>query len=210
MLTVVCVMRSGGIYDSGWVAKLQRGVARNITIPYKFVCLSDFEVPCERIALKHNWPGWWSKIELFRPEVIQTPYLYLDLDTVITGSLDELAKCPYDFAMLRNFNNPSMVGSGVMWFKKVPTQVYSKFVRQPEAYISHHLRTEDQSYCGDQAFIWDTLGRKVDLLTDSFNNIKSYKRHCRKRLPPDTAIVCFHGHPRPPEVKADWMDLNWK
>lgn len=208
MVNVACVLRSGGVYDAEWARKLRDGVERHLTLPHRFLCLSDVEVPCERIPLEHNWPGWWSKIELFNGK-LPTPCLYLDLDTIITGSLDELFKCPYDFAMLRNFNNPEMVGSGVMWFNKVPTKVYEKFIKQPEAYIAHHKRVENGSYCGDQAFVWDALGRKVDLITDSFNNIKSYKRHCRKALPKDTSIVCFHGHPRPCSVSDEWVKENW-
>lgn len=87
-LTIACVLRSGGVYDAEWVAKLQRGVARHMTLPHRFVCLSDVDVPCERIPLVTDWPGWWSKIELFRKGLFDGPVLYTDLDSVITGPLD--------------------------------------------------------------------------------------------------------------------------
>jgi len=87
MLTVACVLRSGGKFDSEYVRKLRDGVLRFANVPHRFVCLSDVDVPCERIPLEHNWPGWWSKIELFRPGVIKAPMLYLDLDTIVIGSL---------------------------------------------------------------------------------------------------------------------------
>lgn len=209
MLTVICVLKSGGIYDASWVEKLRNGVSRNMKRPHKFVCLSDVDVPCEQIPLMHNWPGWWSKIELFRPGVIDTDTLYLDLDTVVTGDLDDIARIESDFAMLQNFNNPSMVGSGVMWFGSVPHKVYEKFVRQPEAYIEHYKRNRNGSYVGDQAFIWDTLGPDIDYITDYFDGIKSYKIHCRKLLPDDSRIVCFHGDPRPTEVNTPWMQRHW-
>jgi hypothetical protein len=209
MLTVICVLRSGGVYDESWVDKLQRGVARNLTRPHRFVCLTDMNVSCETIALQHNWPGWWSKIELFKPGVIAGDTLYLDLDTVITGSLDELLKLECDFAMLQNFNNPDMVGSGVMWFSKVPHKVYEKFAKQPDAYIAHYKRNQNGSYLGDQAFVWDALGRNVTFLTGHFKGIKSYKYHCKRILPDDAKIVCFHGKPSPPEVKTDWMTQHW-
>jgi hypothetical protein len=205
MLTVSCVLKSGSYYDAEWVGKLQRGVARHMSHPHRFVCLSDVEVPCERIPLKHDWPGWWSKIELFSLDGLM---LYFDLDTVITGSIDGLANLPHDFAMLRSFSAPNAVGSGVMWFRKTPHQVYEKFARMPECYIEHHERNADAetAYVGDQSFIHDCLG---DVPLIDLPEVKSYKRHCRNKLPPDASVVCFHGVPRPPEVQTEWMARSW-
>lgn len=210
MLTISCVLRSGGGYDQDWVAKLQYGVARNLTIPHRFICFSDVPVPVERIPLKHNWPGWWSKIEVFSFTDFNGPHIYLDLDTIVCANIDLLAELKMDFGMCRNFNNPEMVNSSVMLFNKVPTKVYEKFAKQPDAYIHHYNRIANETYVGDQAFIWDALGRKVDLLTDSFRGICSYKRHCTRRLPPDTSIVCFHGHPKCHEVDDEWVKTAWQ
>lgn len=210
MFNVICVLRSGGIYNAEWVRKLRDGVARNLTIPHRFVCLSDCEVPCERIELKHDWPGWWAKIELFRPGVITGPTLYLDLDTVVTGNIDAIANVPVDFAMLRNFHEELMCGSGVMWFKEVPTHVYEKFSQDPQGYIKHHNDNRIGPYVGDQAFIGDALSWNIDKINDYVSGIKSYKYHCKRGLPDDAALVCYHGNPRPTEVKTAWMAKHWK
>lgn len=216
MLTVLCVLKSGGdTYDKTWVEKLKRAVERNLTIQHTFACLSDVPVPCNRIPLKHDWPGWWSKIELFRPGVILGPTLYFDLDTVIVGNFDHMADNRSPFAMLKNFSavaQPGMVGSGVMWFRdeaSVPHKVYEKFAKMPECYMEHHLRHAEAatSYIGDQAFIWDALGGKVETL--EYPGILSYKRHCRKLLPADSSIVAFHGRPRPSEVSDSWVKEHW-
>ena len=208
MFTVACVLKSGGIYDAEWVSKLQRAVARNLSRPHRFVCLSDVDVPCERIPLKHDWPGWWSKIELFSGAV-EGPFLYLDLDTAITGPLDGLSNLDSDFAMLRSFANPNMPASGVMWVRKVPTQIYTKFAKQPDAYIAHYQRMQNGAYLGDQAFIADTVP-KIDFLTDMFAGITSYKLHHKTKLLPGTSIVCFPGDPKPTEVDAEWLLEAWR
>ena len=189
--------------------KLRDGCERHIVGRHKFVCLSDIDVPCERIRLAQDWPKWWAKIELFRVGVIDGPTLYLDLDTVLTGPVDP--NIPADFAMLRNFWTADMVGSGVMWFSglNVPTKIYEKFVRQPKAYMAHHKRHEDPPYIGDQAFIWDALGGEIEKVNDYLPGIYSYKMHCTRRLPQDASIVCFHGLPRPTEVDNDWMKQLW-
>lgn len=210
-LTVLCVLKSGGGYDAEWVRKLRDGVARNLSRPHRFVCLSDVDVPCERIPLTRNWPGWWSKIELFSPGTIISPSLYLDLDTVITGSLDQFLTISDGFSMLQNFWRPDRVGSGIMWFKSpdtVPTKVFTKFAKMPECYIGHHERSRNGVYVGDQAFIWDVLGPDIAKLKDL--GIRSYKFHCTNGLPQGTSVVCFHGKPRPPEIKADWMAKHWR
>jgi hypothetical protein len=210
MFDVICVLKSGGIYNAEWVRKLRDGVARNLSIPHRFRCLSDVDVPCERIPLEHDWKAWWSKIELFRPGVITGPTIYFDLDTVITGSLDGIETLPYDFAALRNFHVPEMIGSGVMWFRDVPHWVYERFSAHPDDFMLYHEIFRDGPYLGDQAFIWDSLDRDVDKLTDSFTRIRSYKYHCKAGLPEGTSVVCFHGEPRPPEVKTDWMREHWR
>ena len=209
-MNVLCVLRSGGIYDAEWVRKLRDGVARNMG-EHRFICLSDVEVPCERIPLKHDWPGWWSKIEMFRHGVITQDTLYLDLDTVITGPLRNVVEhCKFPgFAMLENFHTAEMVGSGVMWFGRnnVPHDVYHKFVIDPQRIMDHYATAKVGPYMGDQAFIWDTLDRQVNTLNLPW--ISSYKKHCRNGLPKGTSIVCFHGRPRPTEINPEWMKEHW-
>jgi len=207
MLTVLCVLRSGKGYDAEWVRKLRDGVARNLG-EHRFACLSDVEVPCERIPLKHDFPGWWAKIELHRPGVITGKTLYLDLDTVITGSLNALEDLPHQFAMLRNFHNPALVGSGVMWFTKPLEGVYERFLEGPERVIDWYDRNgRNGAYVGDQSFLWDTLDHKVEKLNRP--DIRSYKMHCRQGLPEGTSIVCFHGEPKLPQVQAEWVSRCW-
>ena len=211
MLNVICVLRSGGNYDAEWVRKLRDGVARNLTRKHKFVCLSDVDVPCERIPLKHDWTGWWSKIEMFRKGVIEGETLYFDLDTVITGPI-EILRNSLDFAMLQSFWIADMVGSGVMYFSgdNVPHHIYDKFAKQPRAWIAHHERNASGTYVGDQAFIADCFGQEnIARVNDYLPGIKSYKFHCQKALPKDASIVCFHGNPRPTEVQTAWMAEHW-
>jgi hypothetical protein len=93
VINVICLLRRGGKvgYDSAWVEKLQRGVARNLSVPHRFICFSDCDVPCERIPLLDGDHGFWSKMQLFRPNILPPgANLYIDLDTVICGNLDDI------------------------------------------------------------------------------------------------------------------------
>lgn len=168
------------------------------------MCLTDVDVPVEKIHLKHDWPGWWSKLEVFR--VITGPALYLDLDTVITGSLDELVTQPH-FAMLQNFHGHDIGGAGVMWFNGPVKGVYERFVEDPERVINYYRNHAEGSYRGDQGFINDFLG---DVPRVSHPSIRSYKKHCLKGLPENTSMVVFHGKPRPTEINPPWMKEHWR
>ena len=209
MLNVLCVLKSGGNYDAEWVRKLRDGCERYLP-KHKFKCLSDVEVPCERIPLEHDWKGWWSKIEMFKEGVITDQTLYLDLDTVIVNKV-EIIRNGVDFAMLQSFWTPDMVGSGVMYFsgENVPNHVYTKFAKQPKAYIAHHERNASGTYVGDQAFVWDAMNHEVERINDYLPGIKSYKMHCQRRLPQNASIVCFHGKPAITEVDHEWVRENW-
>ncbi len=218
MVTILCVLRSGGLYDASWVGKLARGVARNLTVPHRFVCLSDVEVPCERIALKHNWPGWWSKIELFAPGTVTGPAIYFDLDTIITGNIDALARLPYDFSMLRGFGRTHYIGSGVMCFRKPQHAVYARFLEQPEAFMREYAANPTNkhqafnAHRGDQAFIYDTLGEQgITRFTDAVPGmVLLYPAHLNSHVPDGCSVVCFKGAMKPPDAMIhDWARKNW-
>lgn len=220
MLSVLCVLRSGGAYDAEWVRKLRDGVARNITVPHRFVCLSDVDVPCDRIPLVQDWPGWWAKIELFRPGVVTGPTLYLDLDTVIVDKIDALANITRDFSMLRGFGRKHYIGSGVMLFKKPLTTVYESFLKSPERFIEEYATNPNNRHqafnaaVGDQAFIYDAIGNEnIHRLTDSVPNlIQCYpKTFNGARVPTGCSVVCFKGKIKPPDaMHLGWCRENWK
>lgn len=209
-ITVLCVLRSGGDYHAEYVRILRDGVAKHLTVPHRFVCLSDAPVPCERIPLKHNWPGWWSKLEIFRPDVITGPTLYLDLDTVVVGNLDAVASIPYEFAMLNIREKDVKVGnSGAMWLEKPFPHVYERFAEKPEYWIEYHQKHAHNRYMGDQAFISDCFPLIPKLHHALPGFFKSYKYdRCQEDVPPGCSVVCFGGKPRPHQA-GGWVKEAW-
>lgn len=51
--------------------------------------------------LEEGWTGWWGKVTLFSLQNIEGRMIYLDLDMIITGNIDELLKYDGPFAILR-------------------------------------------------------------------------------------------------------------
>lgn len=203
-LTVACVLRSGGIYTPEWVSKLRNGVAAHLKQPHRFVCLSDAPVDCERIPLEHDWPTWWPKIELFK---IAGPVLFLDLDTLIVGPLDDIADAcrAHDFVALSNFYAPKRPGGGVLGWSGDVSHLYDTFAAAPTKWMA------ECGQGGDQAFIERTVKPTFwqDLFPGAF---VSYKAHnCAAALPNGARIMALHGRPKFRDMAPDsWARLAWE
>jgi hypothetical protein len=204
VLTVACVLRSGGEYTPAHVLALQGAVEKHLG-PHRFVCLTDFYSDAfwgyvETIRLAHPWPGWWSKLGLLRPGLFTGRVLYLDLDTVIVGDLSDLAAYAGPFAMLTDFMRPVRPASGVMAWRadSEPSRaIWDAWVRDPAGHMAAHQGG------GDQAFIRSVLGDGVDRLQDLYpGQCVSYKVHCKDGLPPGARVVSAHGRPKPWD--AEW------
>lgn len=180
MLTVACVyktftdFRTGGSYDASWIQKLQRAVSRNLTVPHRFVCLSNSFVPeVDVIPLQNDWTGWWSKIEMFRPGLFNGPVLSLDLDVTFTSNIDFMAG-PFPNMMMLKDIVPTIKNSTCMWWDATDPrygEIYERFRRDPKGLMEFHHLFNMQSM-GDQGFITDTvteMGIEIDLWQEKFD-----------------------------------------
>lgn len=208
MLHVVCI-RAGGLFPPAYVHILQDMVARNLEggFPGRFVCFTDRPEELENIEtrpLPADLPGWWSKLALFREGLFPDGdrVLFFDLDTVITGSIDALAKYDGEFAILRDFYRPNGLQSSVMAWRAGD---------HPEIW-----RTFEAAGCpmddpgGDQAWIERCcLPSRVNRLQVLFPDMFVSYKQCRG-IPQQASVVVFHGHPRPHEVVDGWVPQVWK
>jgi len=208
--TVVCVLKSGGYFTEEYVTRLHNMVERNISLPYRFICLTDKKglQYTETVELTNGLPGWWSKIELFKPGQFGTPtVVYFDLDTLVLGNIDDLLRLKGGFYALRPWNksnqNRGQCGSGIMaWENGKYDFLFEKFEK-----------SKIQAYRGDQVYLSACLSdhkKQFIPLQDHIPGIFSYKRECRRKLPNGARIVCFHGRPRVHEVEDSWVKASWR
>lgn len=202
---IACVLRSGGIYRPEHVQRLAAQVCLHAP-DQLFVCLTDTAVPgVVTTPLLHRWPGWWSKLELFRPGVFPAGerVLYLDLDTTLVGPIDDLLARAEPFLALADFyRRPPVVperglGSGLlMWTAGEQDSLYTEFATSPEAFMVWH------GHGGDQRFIEQRRLTATTFWEDVVpGQVVSYKVHCRERgVPHGARVVCFHGPPKPWQV----------
>lgn len=196
-VTIACVLKSGGEYLPRHVYNL-RDMCADFLPPHEFVCLTDLsQMHCQTMPLFHNWPGWWSKIELFK---LKPPILFFDLDTVIVSDCSCILSSAQgkDFVILRDvyrgWANPNAMQSSMMYWEKPLNFVYDSFLESPD-------------YCegGDQTFLEKMFHDKLHMATfwqDITDGIVSYKANvCVHGIRPQDKIVIFHGKPRPWEQK---------
>lgn len=210
MLNIVCV-KQGDAFGSDYVNILADMVKRNLAdgTEGRFICFTDnaqgLDSGIEAWGLPPYVKGWWSKLYLFRGDLFQKGdrVLYLDLDTLITGSLDELVAYDGPFAGLRDFYRPDNLGSGVMaWPAGWGAEIWERWRSEGKPEIEG----------GDQAWIEGFTGRDFVRLQDRFpGQFASFKADCRTTPPKrGTRVVCFHGRPRPHECSATWARNVWK
>ena len=229
-LTVACVYRTGGkLYSPRYVEILQAMVRRHLTVPYTFVCLSDDpNVPCTRIPLLMGWPGFFSKIELFRPGLFAGPVLYFDLDTVIHGPVDALAELAYTvpFGCVSDplgghFNSSVLmfnIDCSFVFRRFQKTGFFDRRIRRHAYWQLKHLGLEHlvsvgSSY-GDQGFTEMCLkeaGIQVthvdQVLPGTFTILN--QSASSEREPPGSVCMLM-GRPKPHEIPTGWVPMRWR
>lgn len=200
VVRVITVLRTGKGFKPAYVQALHRQVRRWLP-GAETVCLTNEESIAgeETIPLQYNWPGWWSKMELFRPD-IEGDLLFMDLDTIIVGPLDEIAATT-KLTVLRDFYRPHALASGIMFIpEKDRAGIWTAWMRDPESVIAYQRH-------GDQGFLerfWhDEADRWQDVLP---GKLVSYKADVRKHdevVPKDARIIAFHGKPRPWDLSKE-------
>lgn len=216
-LNIVCVLKSGPIYNVDYVNRLYAGVKRNFNKEFNFFCLTDlnskkFDPNIEIIPLIHNFPGWWSKMEIFRPNIFPSGnVVFFDLDTLIADNIDFFDVNFENDTLygLRDFYKINSFASGVLCFRtgEEISRLYLHFSSKADSII----RNEH----GDQDFLGKQLIKKNFLQDVFLGKIKSFKVDCYEQstgaffVPKDTSVICFHGKPRMcdvnnPDFKALW------
>lgn len=193
MLTVACV-KWGDRYGPEYVRILADMVRRNLSAEARFVCLTDRpdEVGCETQPIPEGLTGWWPKVALFEPGRFEGRVLFLDLDVVVAGGLDELVE---HGGIIRDWHLPCYNSSVMCWTAGEYDHIWTRFT--PD--VVTRLRDDQR---------WITEASDWKVFPPGW--CVSYRSHAVEAIPNGTKVVCFHGTPKPHEVKSGWVPEMWK
>lgn len=113
-------------------------------------------------------PGFWAKLNMFRRDVSWGKCLYMDLDNVINGPLDELCALePDPLIMLDDRRVPGLPNGSMILFDADQCRfIWERYAAWPRGFEAHHVvdgnGDDYDAYQNayDQAFIADSLFRK--------------------------------------------------
>lgn len=227
--TVVC-MKWGTLYSAEYVNVLYRALRANITGPFRMVCLTDDpdgvvdEVDCaaipEMALSKAGWRrGGWPKLSVLKPGVagIEGRCLFVDLDTVITGRMDEFFTFSTSLVMIREWmrladrlRRRSYHGaSGIFaWTAGTLDHIWEDFAADPATVLAE-FRQEQQflEYRAGEVAYWPedwVISFKRTLMAPPLIDRVLPPRP----LPAGARVLAFHGNPRPIDVVPD-ADQRW-
>ena len=192
-------------------------VKRNLTLPFKMVCFTDDGSGIDPNVVIKDLPPLdlpegapergWNKLTTLQADLgdLSGEALFLDLDVVIVGNIDELFSFPAEFAVIRDAKlTRSMIGN---------TSVYRFKIGRYDDVLQSFRKNFPQvqkDYRNEQAYLSDEVRKKGDLSFWPETWCPSYKYHCMKKwpfnyfqdsiIPEGAKVIIFHGHPEPSEA----------
>lgn len=209
MITVACVLRSGGDFSPEWVYALKRGLNEHLP-EHRFICLTDVPAIPNTWArpLRYDWRGWWAKMMLFDPKVFKSgdPVFYMDLDTLIEDDPSDIASYPGELGMIKAWRR-NIYQSGVMVFRpgEMTRAIWEAWIEDP----AHNMRRARGDGEWLNRFLRERGTEPDDLRALYPGQIVSYKIHSRDVAPEGARLVLGHGRPRFSSPRAGWAHERW-
>jgi hypothetical protein len=223
---VVLCMKWGTLYPAEYVNVLYLACRAHITGDFRFVCLTNetdgllpeievYPIPLIGLDEWHYYDGAWPKIGVFSSDLygLQGRCLFIDLDTVIWGSLDPLFEV----------SGPLVAIDNAPWSNEAGPRTMSSVFAFDIGNLGHVV--ENLKANRDQLVSMHKL--EQEYLHHAVRGIQywpqewlvSFKYHLRRPLivdrflpppPPSEGVrfLVFHGRPRPVDLvrppKGNW------
>lgn len=202
------------VYSKNWVDRLYRSVCRNISIPLKFVCLSndiqseDYEV----IPLTTNSWGWWNKIDMFRKNLFSGPCLYFDIDIVLCKNITAVIEnLPQDRMLMPIEPYQHILNSSVIFWNSDYSYVYQNYIDNQDSIIHRYSTpSNNNNTIGDQAYIKDMVPGLSKFDSYAPENFFGWKHHIAGEKINDPSVLVFTGTEKPTNnLNLDLVQNNW-
>lgn len=232
-MTVV-LWKWGRKFGVAHVEKMRHMLSRHLSLPHRIVCITDRpkELP------KGIEPAPMPKLLPWDVKGLRRMWLYskaagalgdrllqLDLDMILTDSIDPIVDRPEPFVIWKsdsNFKDKWAYNASVMLITPGAQEpLWQRYMADPRRIFDEADKDGwNSKVCSDQAIACYLLkGQDVPVWTDA-DGIRAYRVFAGKHgdrgqvLPEGTRIVSFHG-PRDPsmpelQAKSPWIREHWK
>jgi len=205
------VFKWGKKYGPEYVDRLKAGLERHLKQEFKFCVIA----PQEEDEPLTKIPGCFARLRAFSPEWqerhgLSGRIVCIDLDVVITGSLDVLFDRPEPFVILSgaNSSNPCPV-NGSLWMLRsgYRPDVWSDFS------IARSYEVKFDSFPDDQAWFWAKMPDFASWACGPKSGVYAFQKPQWPKgdaLPADARLVAFPGWRDPFRfTHLDWVRKHW-
>jgi len=216
MIHAICI-KWGHKFSNDYVNKLFRGIIHNTSKSFIFSCFTDnaqgFDENINAPPLPMNVGTWFNKISLYNEELYsgKNQIFFFDLDTVITGNLDEIFEYRGDFMILRDFYRAKGYGSGLMsWRPPAVNHMWTAYTQGTtcpggdQGWSEIHYPNAD---IWQEQYPEQIISYKIHIRDGGRQRVHNFTQH--PGTLESSRIVCFHGKPMPHDVHEPWMEKHW-
>ncbi len=228
---IMCI-KWGTKYGGAYVNRLYEGVSQHLSQPFRFICLTDDSsglsseiealplpvTPFDEEEFDRRRGGCtWRKVGLFQPGLadLEGDTLFLDLDVVITGSMDGFfTHAPGQFCVIQDWLEKSRARYLPGRDGRVGNTSIFRFNPQQHTYVYDHFAANQQwsmdNFRIEQQYVSHALRDDLSFWPETW--VRSFKRNCRPTFPlnlimepqepEDMRILVFHGYPLPDQAIA--------
>ncbi len=221
-------MKWGSKFPADYVNRLYGMVSRNLSFPFRFICFTDDakyihpqveiqtlpELALPKLSdspksnvLKNTPERGWRKLTVFAKGFggLSGRTLFLDLDVVIVGALDDFFTVAGDFFIAHDKKTPEKMQGNSSVFRFEPGQhpQILTFFEQNFHQIKKQVRHE-------QAYLSNEMHKRGKLKFWQDDWVPSFKYRCcpswtkswfeAPSIPNNARIILFHGLPNPAEA----------
>jgi hypothetical protein len=218
-------MKWGVKYGPEYVNRLYAMARRYLTGDFRFVCLTDdargvrpevtcLPIPPLNLDLKPGErDGAWKKLTTFEADLhgLRGTALFLDLDVVVVGPLDDFFTQPGEFLVIRDYPRFWRLGARIVGNSSVYRFTLGAHADVLENFRAHMGELMRQ-YRNEQEYLSHFLHAQGKLGYWPAAWCPSFKYHCippwpanywrAPSIPPGARIVVFHGEINPPDAIA--------
>ena len=235
-------MKWGTKYGGDYVNKLYNMARRNCTLPFKFVCFTDDASgldknidarPLPPMDLPDGKERGWRKLSIFQKNSgLEGRVLFLDLDTVIVGNIDDFLTMDGKFIAIKHWKpseTQSIGETGVFRFEAgAHPDLFEQFMANMDEVKANNRH--------EQAYVISTLHKRGELSFWPEKWMPSFKYNCMRPfplcffqepvLPEGAKMIVFHGNPTPDQamrgeikgikklfrhvITPKWLKENWR